>query len=188
MVNALSKITAALLAVILLFMYPAVQTAQRQEDINSLAAYNTLVQFTDAVRNKGYLSPAMYEDFSKQVAVSGIMYDIQLEHQRKKYHPEYDDPANEATFKGDFTVVYDSYFTSDVLKVLYPDGSIAGTGLDSDHPSRKYKFETGDFVSISLNKRSRTPLTILSLFLFGNLDSDDHEELTYGGMVLNEDY
>ncbi|MOA57659.1 hypothetical protein D3C78_1818780 [compost metagenome] len=65
------------------------------------------------------------------------------------------------------------------MKVLYPD---------SDQPSRKYKFELGDFVSISLTKKSRTPYTILSSFMLGNAAKDDLENLTYGGMVLNEDY
>ncbi|MNN77932.1 hypothetical protein D3C81_1944390 [compost metagenome] len=130
----------------------------------------------------------MYEDFAKQIASTGVMYDIQLEHQRKKYHPEYGDPANAATFKGDFTVVYDSYYSSEIMKVLYPDQTLSAAIPNSDHSSRQYKFELGDFVSISLIKRSRTPHTILSSFLLGNLDMEDQAKLTYGGMVLNEDY
>ncbi|MNO55033.1 hypothetical protein D3C76_455170 [compost metagenome] len=188
MVNALSKITAALLAVILLFLYPAMQTAQRQEDMNTLYAYNALVQFTDAIRNKGYLSPVMYEEFARQIETTGVMYDIQLEHQRKKYHPEYEDPANEATFKGDFTVVYDSYYSSEILKVLYPDHLFTGSNPASDPSSRRYKFEFGDFVNIALIKRSKTPYAILSSFLLGDVAKDSQEKLSYGGMVLNEDY
>lgn len=71
MVNALSKITAALLAVLLLFLFPALQAAQRQEDIRYLAAYRTLVQFTDAVRNKGIVTPKMYEDFIREIEITG---------------------------------------------------------------------------------------------------------------------
>ncbi|WP_410768612.1 hypothetical protein [Fontibacillus sp. BL9] len=184
MSNALSKITAALLAVILLYLFPAIQSAQREEDLRVLAAYNSLVQFTDAIRTKGYLSPEMYEDFSRELEYTGTIYDIELEHRQKKYHPEYGDPADPATFMDDFSVVYDSYFTTAFLQVMYPATLPAGNSA-----LRKYKLEAGDYVNVTLEKRSQTAFDALTGFISGLFPGSGHSQrLVYGGMVLNEDY
>lgn len=183
MSNILSQITAALLAVLLLFLFPALQAAQRAEDIRYLSAYQTLVQFADAVRNKGYVSPAMYEEFVRDLEAGGNLYDIELEHRHKKYHPEYGDPADPDTFLNDFSVVYDAYYTSDILQVLFPDASPpAANGKET------YKLQAGDFFTVTATDRSRGPYEILSEFLYGGAGKERRTMLTYGGMVLNEDY
>lgn len=180
MVNALSKITAALLAVLLLFLYPALQAAQRQEDIRYLAAYRTLVQFTDAVRNKGMVTPAMYEDFIRELEITGGWYEVELEHRHKTYHPEYGDPADPGTFLNDFNVVYDAFYTSDVLRVMFP----TGTGQQGE----PYMLQEGDFFAVTAFDRSRSPFDILSEFLYNGAGQTNPSQLSYGGMVLNEDY
>ncbi|GGH22699.1 hypothetical protein [Paenibacillus segetis] len=189
MTNALSKITAALLAVLLLYLVPATQATEREEDIRILSAYNTLVQFTDAVRNKGYLSAQMYEDFVVEIGATGYVYNIDLEHRHKKYHPEYLDPANAASFQDDFSVQYDAYYTADLLKGLFPDshpndGSVGAT----ETTTRKYKMEMGDYFTVTIVKRSVTSYEVLNRFLHGLVSSKGTDSLTYGGMVLNEDY
>lgn len=183
--NALSSITAALLAIVLILFFPFMQTAQREEDLRMLAAYNSLVQFTDAVRNKGYVSPEMVEDFSGELARSGVVFDIELEHRHKKYHPEYGDPADAATFQHEFKVVYDAYFTEDVMQVLYPDDSGGNASLDRN----LYMMELGDFWVVTLIPRSRSTYEILSGYLVGLTGKEGSSgKLTYGGMILNEDY
>ncbi len=182
--NALSKIAAALLAVILIFLFPAVQSAQREEDLRVLSAHNSLVQFTDAVRSKGYISPEMYEDFTRELEITGAVYDIDLEHRHKKYHPEYGDPADPATFKGEFSVVYDANYSSSMFQVMFPS-SLAG----NDPDLRRYKLEVGDYLNVTLIKVSRSPFDILSGFVFGLVPGSDRtQRMSYGGMVLNEDY
>ncbi len=180
MVNALSKITAALLAVLLLFLFPALQAAQRQEDIRYLAAYRTLVQFTDAVRNKGIVTPKMYEDFIREIEITGGGYEVELEHRHKTYHPEYGDPADPTSFLNDFSVVYDAFYTSDILQAMFP----TGTGNIGDN----YVLQEGDFFAVTVVDLSRSPLDILSEFLYNGAGKEKPSLLTYGGMVLNEDY
>lgn len=185
MVNALSKLTAAFLAIVLVYLYPMLQSAERQEYIQHLKVYNELVQFTDGLRNKGYITPTMYEEFAKIIEGTGMMYDIEFEHRHKKYHPEYDDPANANTFKQDFTVIYDSFYTNDLLTILYP----ISNGLPVVETSkRKYKLEIGDFISITLVKKTRTPYHIISEWIYGTGTQDRGGTISYGGMVLNEDY
>ncbi|RRJ65918.1 hypothetical protein EHV15_25585 [Paenibacillus oralis] len=184
MTNALSKITSALLAVLLLYLFPAVQTAQREEDIRYLAAYHALTEFADAVRTKGYISPVMYEEFTRNLEAEGNHYDIELEHWHKKYHPEYGDPADPNTFQGRFTVVYDAYYTEEILGVLFSENQAA-----TSEEQVKYKLQAGDFFSVTAKDRSRSPYDVLSEFLYGTKAAAVYKNvLTYGGMVLNEDY
>lgn len=183
MSHILSKMTAALLAVLLLFAYPALQTAQRQEDIQYLAAYQAMVQFADAVRSKGYVSPVMYEEFIQQLEVGGGMHAVELEHRRKKYHPEYGDPANPNTFLNDFSVVYDAYYSPEILSVLFPENT---GGMPKE--KGQYRLQAGDYFSVTLTGLSRGPMDTFSDFLYGGPAPKASGLMIYGGMVLNEDY
>lgn len=185
--QAISKVTAAILAVSLLYLFPAYQAAEKEEDIRQLTSYNLLVEFTDAVRTKGYISAGMYRDFTQEIGLAGGVYDIEMEHQHKKYHPEYSDPADAATFQNTFSIVYDSYYTKDILNELFPESTSIPPGSIGD---RKYYLQTRDYISITITDRSRSMYDVLTDFMysFGQNSRAQGKDMTYGGMVLNEDY
>lgn len=183
MSNALSKISAALLAIVLLYLVPAVQSAQREEDYRALAAYNTLVRFADAVRNKGYLSASMYRDFVHELGAVGGEYKIELVHRHKKYHPEYSDPSDPDSFLGGFSIHYEDYYDHDILPLLFPEQAPAGA---SGRP--RYEMEIGDYFTVTITGLERTPITVLNDFLYGAVKPGGWNAMNYGGMVLNEDY
>ncbi|GAA0137246.1 hypothetical protein YSY43_40870 [Paenibacillus sp. YSY-4.3] len=183
MSNALSKIFAALLAVVLLYLVPAVQSAQREEDYRALAAYNTLVRFADAVRNKGYLSPGMYTEFVTELGAPGGEYKIELEHRHKKYHPEYSDPSDPGSFLNRFSIHYEAYYEHDILPLLFPEQASAGVSGDL-----RYEMEIGDYFTVTITGLERTPITVLNELLYGAAKPGGWNVLNYGGMVLNEDY
>lgn len=185
--QAISKVTAALLAVCLLYLFPAYQAAEKEEGIRQLVSYNLLVEFADAVRTKGYISEGMYRDFAQEIGLAGGVYDIEIEHQHKKYHPEYSDPADAATFQNTFSVVYDSYYTEDILGELFPETASTPAFPVID---RKYYLQARDFISITITDRSRSMYDVLTEFIFpsGQKGRVQGEVMTYGGMVLNEDY
>lgn len=183
MINSVSKIVAALLAVLLLYFVPAMQQAKTQEDISKLTAYHALTEFVDSVRNKGYISPEMYEDFQKELAGSGDSFGVELEHQHKKYHPEYSDPSDSSTFLNDYSVQYEGHYTEELEKVLFPDY------LDEkDTNKRKYYLETGDYFTVSIQRQNKGAFRILSGLLYNSASGQEESPLHYGGMVLNEDY
>lgn len=183
MSNALSKITAAILAAVLLYLVPAVQSAQREEDYRALTAYNTLIRFTDAVRNKGYLSQGMYNDFVNELAIAGGEYMIDMEYRHKKYHPEYSEPADSSTFLDRFSVHYEAYYSHDILPLLFPHEPPPGRGEEP-----MYRMEAGDYFTVTITNLSRTPIMVFYDFLYGGTRINSSEVLNYGGMVLNEDY
>lgn len=142
MINAASKLLAVLLAVLLLYVYPAAETADRQDEISRMTVYQTVTRFVDSARTKGYISPAMFAEFEEQLARTGNVYDISMEHLHKKYVPNYIDPQNPATFTGTYETVLDGYYSSQIKEKLFPTD-----GLETaEDPARRYTFTVGDFL------------------------------------------
>ncbi|RUT35941.1 hypothetical protein EJP77_02780 [Paenibacillus zeisoli] len=183
MINSVSKILAALLAVLLLYLVPAVQHAKTQEDITLLTSYHALTEFVDSVRNKGYISPVMYEDFRTELGSSGGYFDVAMEHQHKKYHPEYDDPSDGSTFLNKYSVQYEGHYTEELEEVLFPD-----TPAEKDSKERKYYLEMGDYFTVNIQRKDQSPLNTFTSMLYDSASGEQDSPLHYGGMVLNEDY
>ena len=171
-----------ILAVVLLYLYPASEALERQDDLAYLMVYKSVTSFVDAVRDKGYVSPVMYNDFFNQLAATGNTFDIQLEHDQKRYTPVYTDPADASTFQNRITTDYDGYYTPQIMGVLFPDKT---DPIDS--PSRVYKMEVGDFFNVTVKNTNTTGATVLRNFLT-NGDQETKIAVTYGGMIRNEDH
>nr|WP_145158790.1 hypothetical protein [Paenibacillus terrae] len=184
MSNAISKFAAVLLAVVVMYIYPAAEASQRQDDLSRIVVYNAVTQFVDAVRNKGYISPVMYEQFLEEIQATGNEFDVQMEHLHKKYHPEYIDAADPGTFQNKFSTVYDGYYTSDIMNHIFPN-----TTVPKDDESRVYKLTAGDFFIVTVKNVNRTAGTVMFDFVTGALTGEAAViAFPYGGMVLNEDY
>ncbi len=97
--NSYIKVFAILLAVLLLYIYPIYTAFQQQDDISELVVLRATTAFVDAVRDKGYISPTMYTDFRQTIEATGLDFDVQMEHESKKYVPVYDDPTRPETFQ-----------------------------------------------------------------------------------------
>ncbi|PYE49238.1 hypothetical protein HUB98_03490 [Paenibacillus barcinonensis] len=184
MINAASKLLAVLLAVLLLYVYPAAEVAERQDDIARMTASQSVTRFVDAVRTKGYISPRMLAEFEEQLARTGNDYHITMEHLHKKYVPRYTDPMNPSSFTGAYEVVYDGYYLSQIRERLFP---LSGT-LTMDDPGRRYTLGVGDFFSVSLKSTNRTPSMLIREWLQGGTAQAEAVFTAHGGMVLNEDY
>jgi hypothetical protein len=183
MPNAISKITAALLSVVLLFLVPAVHTAQREEDLQGLSTYNTVIQFVDAARNKGYVSSTMYLDFTQQIEQFGDVYDIELEHAHKTYHPEYSDVADAISFQNKYSIYYNTYYTATILEKLFPESEIDQKGYEA---STQYPLQVGDYFNVKVRRKSISFFHILNQLIVGSMYSGQ-ASVEYGGMILNED-
>ncbi|WP_408895181.1 hypothetical protein [Paenibacillus taichungensis] len=183
MINAASKLLAVLLAVILLYVYPAAETANRQDDMARMTVVQTVTRFVDAIRTKGYISPAMYTEFEEQMARTGNAYEISMEHLHKKYVPHYSDPMDQSTFSGTYETVQDGYYSAQIKAKLFPSSGV----LALDDPGRRYTLAMGDFFTVTVKNTNRTPAMLIREWLNGSAQAAA-VFTTYGGMVLNEDY
>ncbi|MCC3381116.1 hypothetical protein ACFQ5D_12310 [Paenibacillus farraposensis] len=184
MVQSISKLLGVLLAVLLLYIVPAAQAAERQDDISGLHVYHSTVRFVDMVRTKGYITPTMYNDFMRELELTGNTYEVGLEHMHKKYVPEYADAAKPDSFLGNYETVYDGFYNPQILTVLFP-----GNQQPKSDQTRQYTLMAGDYFTVRLHNTNRTPADIYkSWLLIGIDDGKPAVTASYGGMVLNEDY
>ena len=180
--NSITKVFAILIAVLLLYIFPISAAFDHQDDVSELVVLRAVTAFVDAVRDKGYISPEMYNDFVQALNATGNTYDIQMEHGQKRYDPVYDDPLRPETFRGEYAVHYEMFYNAQILPVLFPDNA-AG----KDDPSRRYRLAVGDTFYVLVKNTNRTNGTILHDFL--NNAGSTHVKIfiPYGGMVRNED-
>ncbi|MNW24137.1 hypothetical protein D3C74_08480 [compost metagenome] len=172
-----------LIACGLLYIYPMQSAFDQQDQVAYNMAYRATTNFVDAARNKGYITPVMYNDFVQELGTWNL-YDIQLEHKAKQYHPIYSDLEDPDSFTGRTDVFYDARYTKEVMATLFP-----GESTSDESASRKYYMRTGDFFSVTVRNTNTTKATLIRDFLTGN-ESIGYNRIyiPYGGMILNEDF
>lgn len=179
----LSKLLASIIGIILLFIYPLYQSMERQDDLAQIVAHKTVTRFVDAVRTKGYVTPTMYKEFNEELASTGNLFEVEMVHEHKLYIPVYRDPANPNTFEGKYVTDFSNFYTDDIMKVLFPN-----TTESLQSQNRRYLLEVGDFFTVTIKNKNRTPATHMKdMFLASNTGDNTKIFVPYGGMVINED-
>ncbi|MFS0841360.1 hypothetical protein [Paenibacillus sp. 1P03SA] len=173
-----------IVSLLLLYFYPMLNSYEQMDQISYNVTYKATTNFVDSVRTKGYITPTMYNDFQKELGKTDNLFDVQLEHDQKKYTPVYADPADPNTFKGEYGVHYEGFFNEQILGKLFPDNN-----LPLNDPSRRYLLRVGDTFSVTVKNKNMTKATLVRDFLNnGNTSDPTRIYVPYGGMVLNEDY
>lgn len=85
----LQRVFSALMSILILFLLPLYITFEKMDDISYSLALKITTNFVDNVTSKGYLSKEMYNDYVKQLSLTGNAYDVKIEHIAKKYTPAY---------------------------------------------------------------------------------------------------
>ena len=181
--DSLSKVFAVLIAILLLYVFPISAAFDNQDDVSELIALREVTAFVDAVRDKGYISPAMYTEFEQALQATGNTFDIQMEHGHKRYDPVYSDPARPETFLGKYEVHYDTFYSSQILPVLFTDSAVT-----KDDPGRRYNLQEGDTFMVTVKNTNRTSGTILHDALNNASSPSEKIFIPYGGIVRNEDH
>lgn len=171
--DSLAIIFATIVAVLLMFIFPLMDTWERQDDLSYMLAYSTVVDFVDTVRNTGYMTESMIADFEQQLAATGNIYEIQYEHREIVYMPD-GDPAS-PTYKTGYLY----HFNKDIEDALQADAAV--------HPEdpRYTNFEKGDYFFVSIKNTNKTQSTIVKEFLYASTMETFKIGVPYGGMVRN---
>ncbi|MFL1672727.1 hypothetical protein [Paenibacillus dendritiformis] len=184
MAKGIITLFAAVISCYLMFLYPLGASYQQQEQLAYTLAYSSVTGFVDAVRDKGFITPIMVNDLIAQLAQSGHVFDIEMEHGIKKYNPIHADPADAGTFQARFEVYYDFHYTDELNRVLFPDSSAPLTD-----PDRVYYLKAGDIFRVVVKNVNETNAALVRSFLTRTLPDDlARIYIPYGGMVRNEDY
>lgn len=180
--EALAKTFAIILATYILFLFPTYQIAKKEEDLAYINTAQHVTNFVDNVRMKGFITPEMYKDFEVGLHLGvDALYDIEMEHEQKKYVPVYDDPSDISTYQDRYEVHYETFAMAQIKKVLF-DTSIP-------EEDRIYKLQNGDTFQVVVENKTRFKSTMLLNFMTGGIAGNDGViYYPYGGMVLNEDW
>ena len=157
MEDSLITIFSIILAVILMFLFPIMDTWERQDDISYMKVYSSVVEFVDSARNVGYISLDMYTSFLKNISATGNRYDITLEHRSRIYEID----AYKNTYTG---AIEDALDNSD------------------DH---RYYMKAGDFLYVSVKNTNKTQSTLLKEVVYATSQETFKIGVPYGGMVRN---
>lgn len=166
--DSLSVIFATIVAAIIMFLFPMIDTWERQDDLSYMAAYTAVVDTVDAVRNTGRLTADMYDDLVSTINATGNRFQVQLEHR------EYVTVPNGV---GGYEVVYINHYTKEIVENY----------LDKSSENNEYKeFNRGDFFYISVKNTNKTQATMLKQNLYGARMETFKIGVPYGGQIKNE--
>ena len=136
-------IIAIFLAAILMFIFPLMSLADRNDDITKLTVQTATTEFVDEIRKTGKLTLDQYNSFKSSIAATGNAYDVEIEFKILD-----ENPAKKTSNSTGITVigenVYYSVYTTQIEDKL------------SNNRGNEYLLKEGDIVSVSVKNRSAT--------------------------------
>lgn len=152
---------------------------ENQDDTTKVFVLTETAKFVDSVRNLGYITPNMYQEFSRKLSATNNIYAIEMEHYHKKYDPIYGDPTVASTFKNDFNVNFKATYTNVIMDKLFPT---------TIKPDRTYKLSQSDYFAVRVRNTNKTLATKVQEMLFNANLGNAKIIIRYGGMVKDENY
>ena len=172
--DSLSIIFATIVAAIIMFLFPMLDTWERQDDLSYMAAYTAVVDTVDSVRNTGRLTEEMYNDLVSTLTATGNRFDISLEHRQYVMAPV-GTPNADGTYN-DYEMVYVNHYTDEILSHL----------TDPSKDNEYKEFNTYDYFYISVKNTNVTQATVLKQNLYGTKMETFKIGVPYGGQIKNE--
>lgn len=85
----LKKFIDILLALFVFFLFPLLYFVLKQEAVINIAVKLDTSSFLNEIGHRGYLSMEMYDDYQEELSGTGLLYKIDLNHERVVYNPVY---------------------------------------------------------------------------------------------------
>ena len=134
-------IIAIFLAAILMFIFPLMTLADRNDDVTKLTVQTSTTEFVDEIRKTGKLTLDEYNSFNSKLAATGNAYDVEIEFKILD-----ENPAKKTSQSTGVTIigenVYYSVYTTQIEDRL--------------NTQTEYLLKEGDIVSVSVKNRSAT--------------------------------
>ena len=134
-------IIAIFLEAILMFIFPLMTLADRNDDVTQLAIQTATTEFVDEIRTTGKLTWDKYNSFNTSIATTGNVYEIEIQFKILD-----ENPAKKTAQSDGVTIigenVYYSVYTTQIEERLTTKG--------------EYILKEGDIVSLSVKNRGAT--------------------------------
>lgn len=161
--DSLSLVFSMIVAILIMFMFPMMDSWERQDDLSYMLAYTATVDFVDGVRNTGVLTKSMLNTFNGKLAATGNSYDIILEHREYKIVPA--SPTSDES-----VIVYLNHYTKEI------DDAI-------ESASGEYYFNKGDYFYVSVKNTNKTQATVMKEAVYGLPIDSFKIGVPYGGQI-----
>lgn len=151
--DSLSIVFATLIAIILMFLFPMVDTWELQDNLSYATTYATVVDFVDTVRNVGEISPNAYYSFETKLGMTGNTFTVTMEHRK---------------FLEDVGGYMNAY-TSDIISELRSGST--------------YKLDKYDYFYVTVKNTNITQSTVIKNFVYAGGLEPFKIGTSYGGIV-----
>lgn len=149
-------IAAIFIAAILMFVFPLMTMADKNDDVAQLSAQKATTEFVNTVRNTGKLTQDGYDRLVEALAATGNSYDVEMSIQHLD-----ENPAKKSTH-GKETIGDNVYYTDYTTQIL---DNLAGNSY--------IPLKEGDIISVNVQNTNTTIATQLRNFIYkvtGNSD------------------
>lgn len=166
-------VVAIFLAAILMFVFPLMSVAERNDDIAQLSAQTITSEFVDNARSIGKVTMEDYATFVDKLGATGNSYDIEMEIKVLDENIGKKSAWTNKEVIGEN--VYYSIYTSQILEVLMADD---GNGV--------YSMKQGDYFSVSIKNTNQTIAQLLRSFFYSIAGKDTYQVAAqHSGMVTS---
>lgn len=149
-------IAAIFIAAILMFVFPLMTMADKNDDVAQLSAQKATTEFVNTVRNTGKLTEDGYDRLVQALAATGNSYDVEMSIQHLD-----ENPAKKSTHGKD-TIGDNVYYTDYTTQIL-----------DNLADKKYIPLKEGDIISVNVQNSNTTIATQLRNFIYkvtGNSD------------------
>lgn len=154
-----------LVGVFFLFFVPLLILSEKQEIIMESYVLTKTAYLVEHIRSNGYVSKEMYEQYTKQLAFTGYLYEIEMEHQQVVYDLE---EASQSYVKH-----YENNYEEDIQEVLF-------------HGTGRYEMKRGDFFFIKVTSKTKGIGDKMRSYFLLPIQSMPAIQVELGGMIRDE--
>ena len=162
--DSLSIIFAVIVALIIMFVVPLVDTWELQDNLSYVVTYAAVTDFVDTVRNTGYISMDNYQSLMSTLNSTGNTFAVSMEHRAFNSAVSADMIQN----TGKYMSAYLNTYTNNIMAQL--------------NAGNVYKLDKYDYFYVTVKNTNRTQASIVN-----SIVADDSSNFkigcAYGGVV-----
>ena len=157
--DSLITVVAIFLAAILMFIFPLMSLAERNDDISEVAVQTATTEFVDNVRTTGVMTLEDYDDYLSEISATGNSFDIEVLIQQLDENPGVKVTQAEATKIGEN--LYYNMYTTQVEQQLDSTGRIV--------------LKEGDIITVTARNTNQTISQMLRNFFYMISGNDSYQ-------------
>lgn len=162
--DSLITITVIFLAAIIMFVFPLMTIADRNDDVAQTAVQTANVQTVNQITNTGVLSGDMYDDLIESISATGNVYEVEIEIKTLDENIGKKAAQSASSIIGE-NRYYVLYTTQIVEQIFDP---ITGG-------SKKMGLKEGDIVSIKIKNTNSTIAQSFKSFIYSVSGNDTYQ-------------